>query len=75
MALRPLESLNEETLELFGAWYEDYMHPNLKLVAKNIGVSYGTLKNFKSGMRTSYDNLYMINNFLARYGYKTKQKA
>lgn len=74
MALKPLTTLNKETHELFGIWYEDAMHPNLKMVAQRINISYGTLKNFNSGMSTSYNNLYKINAFLESQGYKLKEK-
>lgn len=75
MALKPLDTLNTETLKLFKEYYEEALHPNLRLVAERIGISYGTLKNFSSGMHTSYKNLYMINSFLEKQGFKLKEHA
>ena len=75
MALKPHDTQARATYKIFSNWYEDAMHPNLRLVAERIGISYGTLKNFNSGMNTSQKNIYLINQFLETQGYKLKENA
>jgi len=75
MTLLPLETLNREVRVLYLQWYEDYMQPNLRIVSSKIGLGYSTMKNFKAGTDTTYNNLTKILNFLEKQGYKLKEHA
>ena len=73
--MKPKDTLNREILELYRKWYEDAMHPSMRMVSQRIGISYGTMKNFSSGMDTADKNLHKINRFLESQGYKLKEHA
>lgn len=73
MTLLPLETLNREVRELYLQWYEDAMQPNLRIVSKKINLGYSTMKNFKAGTDTTYNNLTKILKFLEKQGYKLKE--
>ncbi|MDN6612656.1 MAG: hypothetical protein L0L09_14040 [Staphylococcus equorum] len=75
MTLLPLNTLNTEVRELFNDWFQDAMQPNLRIVASRIGIGYATLKNFKTGTDSTYNNLTKVLNFLEKQGFKLKEKA
>lgn len=75
MTLLPLETLNREVRTVYLQWFEDAMEPNLRLVSKKIGIGYSTMKNFKAGTDTTYNNLTKILTFLESKGYKLKEHA
>lgn len=75
MTLLPITTLNRDVRSLYLQWYEDAMQPNLRIVSSRIGIGYSTMKNFKSGTDTTYNNLTKILNFLEQQGYKLKEHA
>lgn len=75
MTLLPLETLNRDVRALYLEWFEDAMQPNLRIVASRISIGYSTMKNFKAGADTTYNNLTKILNFLEKQGYKLKEHA
>lgn len=75
MTLLPLETLNKDVRTLYLEWFEYAMQPNMRMVSKRIGIGYSTMKNFKAGTDTTYNNLTKILNFLESQGFKLKEHA
>ncbi|MDK3656249.1 hypothetical protein O0A22_11585 [Staphylococcus pseudintermedius] len=73
MPLVTLETLNNEVRAVFLKWYMDAMKPNMRMVSNRVGLGYSTMKNFKAGTNTTYNNIIKIIKFLNTQGYEVKQ--
>ncbi|EGQ3068525.1 hypothetical protein KEI82_002502 [Staphylococcus pseudintermedius] len=73
MLISTIETLNKEVRDVFLEWYMDAMKPNMRMVAERVGLGYSTMKNFKAGHNTTYNNIIKITNFLKSQGYEVKQ--
>jgi hypothetical protein len=75
MTFPSLEKLNKEVRDLYLQWYEYAMRPNLRIVSDRIDLGYSTMKNFKTGSDTTYNNLIRILDFLEEQGFQLKEHA